>query len=389
MADEFYINEDIKVEISLPSGTNGIWGLSKWNNSEKWGNASSFAWTDIVATVSRAEVSLGGSVENGFYVPATPNQLNIQFQSDVFDPANNKFIRPNVPIKVSYRAKPDTAPSTWTVLFNGFIDTFDTSYDPFGNNLVNLIASSSLKRYLSKNLASFTATGITDSTYYNNWCTAVGISGGLVYEFCNGSIMATETFTDVGAGEVLDNMLQIDNGLFYEAPDTGLFVAYGSFFMRNSVAVPDYTFSNTHSSSEYHICISNIDVTYDLDTSFNSYFVDSVTDGIVQKSSNQDLVDLYGEIRFETSLHIQPADLVANWLPGVIKKNPGLKVNSIETPAIRRDGKLAQIFNPGRKIRVQLTQDSFTINEDNFVTKATHLIDPDNWFTTLEVWKGF
>jgi hypothetical protein len=201
--------------------------------------------------------------------------------------------------------------------------------------------------------------------------------------------MATETLENVAAGEALDNLLQIENGLFYEAPDTGLFVAYGSFFMRNNVAVPDYTFSNTHSSSEYHICISNIDVTYDMDTTFNSYFVDSTVDGIVQSTSNQDLVDLYGEIRFEASLHIQPADLIANWLPGVKSKNPGLKVNSIETPAIRRDGKLAQIFAPGRKIAVDLVQDSFTISEYNFITKATHLIDPDNWFSTIEVWKGF
>lgn len=389
MADEFYIKEDIKVELNLPNGTNAIWGLSKWNNGEKWGSSSSFAWVDIVAVVSRAEVTLGGPVLDGFYVPATPNTLNLQFQSEVFDPADNKFIRPNVPIRISYRAKPDTAPSTYTILFDGFIDTFNTSYDQDGNNFINLSASSSLKRYLQKNIASFTPTGINDSSYYNNWTAAVGIPGGLVFEFANGSIMATETFTDTIAGELLDNLLQIDNGLFYQAPDTGLFVLYGSFFMRNNVAVPDYTFSNTHSASAFHICISNIDVTYDLDQSFNSYYVDSVTDSIVRKSSNQDLVDLYGEIRFERSLHIQPADLVANWLPGVIKKNPGLKVNTIETKAIRRDGKLAQIFNPGRKIRVQLTQDLFTINQDNFVTKATHIIDPDNWFTTLEVWKGF
>jgi hypothetical protein len=201
--------------------------------------------------------------------------------------------------------------------------------------------------------------------------------------------MATETFTNVAAGEVLDNLLQVENGLYYENPVNGLFVAYGSFFMRNNVATPTYTFSNTHSSAATHICISNIDVNYDMDSTFNSYFIDSVTDNVVQTTKNQDLVDLYGEIRCERTLHIQPADLVATWLPGVKSKNPGLKVNSIETPVIRRDGKLANVFTPGTKIAVNLVQSGFTISENNFITKATHLIDPDNWFSTIEVWKGF
>jgi hypothetical protein len=387
MADEFYINEDIRVELSLPNGTNAIWGLSKWNNSEKWGSASSFAWVDIVATVSQAQVSLGGSVQDGFYVPATPNTLAIQFQSAVFDPSNNKFIRPNVPIRVQYRANPDTAPTTWTTLFNGSIDSFDVTYDAFGNNLVDLQASSSMKRFLAKNLTSFTVTSGSaqnDTNYYFAWLAAVGAdgTGGL-----NGNNMAVETFANVSAGEVLDNLLQVQNGLFYQDFDDKL-RPFGSYFMRTASYNPDATFSNIHSTSSTHLCISDLVVDYSLDESFNDYIINSTVDATIRTAATQDLQDLYGDIRCEKTLHIDPAD-INNWLTNTTPKNPGRKVSQVTTPVIKRDGKLAMILRPGQYAGVNVVYPTFTIAQNLFVTRATHSIDPDNWFTTLELWKGF
>ena len=387
MADEFFISQDIRVELSLPNGTNAIWGLSKWNNSEKWGSASSFGWVDIVASVSRAEISLGGSVEDGFYVPATPNTLDIQFQSLVFDPSNNKFIRPNTPIRIQYKALPDTAPSTWTTLFNGSIDSFNISYDSFGNNLVDLQASSSLKQFLSENITSFNVTSgaaQNDTNYYFAWLAAVGAdgTGGL-----NGNAMAVESFANVSAGELLDNLLQVQNGLFYQDFDDKL-RPFGSYFMRTASYSPDATFSNTHSALSTHLCISDLVMDYSLDESFNSYIINSTTDATIRTAVNQDLKDLYGEIRCERTLHIDPTD-ITNWLANTTPKNPGRKVQQVSTPVIKRDGKLAMILRPGQYARVNVSYPTFTIDQNLFVTRTTHSISPDEWMTTLELWKGF
>jgi hypothetical protein len=387
MADEFAISEDIKIELYLPGGVTGVWGLSNWDSGAKWGSTDSSTWVDIVATVANAEVSLGGSVENGFYVPATPNTMSIRFQSMIFDPSNNPYIRPNVPIRLRYRAKPDTLPTTWTTLFNGSIDSFNVSYDPQGNNLVDLQASSSLKRFLAKNLTAFNVTsGLPqlDENYWYAWLLAVGATGTLGL---NGNSMAIESFTDTAAGELLDNLLQVQNGLFYQDKNDDL-RPFGSWFMRNATYSPDVYFSNTHSTSATHLCIADIVMDYSLDEAFNTYIINSTVSATIKKAVNQDLVDLYGELRCEKTLHIDPAN-IDTWLSNTVPKNPGRKVQQVSTMAIRRDGKLAPILYPGMYVGVELIQPDFTINEDLFATRTTHTIDPDNWLSNVELWKGF
>jgi hypothetical protein len=396
VADEFNIAQDIKVEISIPTGSNAVWNLSKWDDGSDWASASSFTWTDIVATVSQAQVTIGSSVQDGFYTPAEPNTLTIQMQSQVFDPSNNPKIRPNTPIRVTYRPLPDSFPAVYQTLFTGFIDTFEVSYDTFGNNLIDIMATSSLKRLLAKNISSFVvSSALSDTDYFDQWATAVGATiGG---SGANGSRMAGETFEEVGAGELLDNLLQIENGLFYQdAIDDSLYLT-GSLAMR-TLGAPIGSFSNVHSAAADHYCISDVVVDYDMDTMFNTYIIDSTDSGggpgpgpgggAIGTSINQDMVDLYGPIRCEKTLHLRKTDIV-NWLALITPKDPGRKVLQVTTPSIKRDGKLANLFGPQNTVQVELVQPTFTIDEEIWVTKVIHTIDPNNWFTTLELWKGF
>jgi len=386
VADEFDIAQDIKVEISIPTGSNAVWNLSKWDDGSDWASASSFTWTDIVATVSQAQVTIGSSVQDGFYTPAEPNTLTIQMQSQVFDPSNNPKIRPNTPIRVTYRPLPDSFPAVYQTLFTGFIDTFEVSYDTFGNNLIDIMATSSLKRLLAKNISSFVvSSALSDTDYFTQWATAAGATiGG---SGANGSRMAGETFAEVGAGELLDNLLQIENGLFYQdAIDDSLNLT-GSLAMR-TLGAPIGSFSNVHSAAADHYCISDIVVDYDMDTMFNTYVIGSTEGGALGTSVNQDMVDLYGAIRCEKTLHLRQTDIV-NWLALITPKDPGRKVLQVTTPSIKRDGKLANLFGPQNTIQVELVQPTFTIDEEIWVTKVIHTIDPNNWFTTLELWKGF
>lgn len=396
MADEFDIAKDIKVEINIPTGSNAIWNLSKWDDGSNWAAASSFAWTDIVCSVSRAEVSIGSSVQDGFYTPAEPNSLTIQMQSQVFDPSNNPRIRPNTPIRVRYRPLPDSFPAVYQTLFTGFIDTFEVSYDADGNNLIDIQATSSLKRLLAKNISSFVvSSALSDFDYFAQWATAVGATiGG---SGTNGSRMAGETFEEVGAGELLDNLLQIENGLFYQDAVSDELYLTGSFDMR-TLGSPIASFSNVHSAAADHYCINDVVLDYDMDTMFNTYVI-TTTDtgggtgpgpggGDIGTSVNQDMVDLYGPIRCEKTLHLRKTDIV-NWLALITPKDPGRKVQQVTTPSIKRDGKLANLFGPQNTIQVELVQPTFTIDEEIWVTRVIHSIDPDNWFTTLELWKGF
>lgn len=394
MADEFFIKEDLKVELYLPTSGSGVWNSSKWNDGSDWmaSAGAAFAWTDIVATVFSAIVELGGSVENGYYVPATPNTMNIKLQSSLYDPANNKYMRPNIGIRLSYRKNPDTASTTWTVLFNGYIDTLGISYDEFGNNTVDITASSGLKRYLAKNVASFAvAAGTTANQYVLQWQTAVGSTS--IQQVTSDPVMATETITETSGGELMDNVMQACMGMLFQNPTNDWLYLWDGNKIQGLLDAGSATniFSDTHSTNATHFCISDIGFDYSLDDAFNTYIVSSVSaPGTYKTLKNQDLVDLYGDIRCEKELHIASSQLDA-WLARVSTMNPSRKLTMVATPMIRPEGQLSDpsVLQPGKIIGVSVTKPGYTVSDKVWVTKTTHEITPDTWFATLEVWKGF
>ena len=78
------------------------------------------------------------------------------------------------------------------------------------------------------------------------------------------------------------------------------------------------------------------------------------------------------------------------WLDFMAARNPGRRVNSVQTPAIRRDGTLANIsvLQPALAVRTIASRGTYTVDENSIITRATHQIDPNNWFVTLDLWKG-
>jgi hypothetical protein len=394
MADEFNIATDIKIEINLPQALSGVWNSSQWNDGSDWMTTagSAFAWTDVVATISQASIEIGNSVQDGYYVPAAPNTMTLQMQSGTYDPNNNKYMRPNLGIRFSYRPNPTTAPSTWVVLFLGYIDTLHVSYDTFGNTLIDITASSSLKRLLAKNLTSFAFDGVLASTnLYQNWFTAVSAVAGSSFNAID-YIPPAETFANLGAGEVFDYLNQSQAGFVYQEPDTEKVIGRNFQSVRGLFNTPaTNSLSNTHTSASTHFCISDIVIDYDIDSAWNTYlFSTNAAPSTIYKKINQDLIDLYGDIRLEKTLHVDSTNL-QYYMDFMTLKNPGRKVSQVTTPAIRRDGLLANMaaLLPNRTINVNVSKTSYTVNEDTFITKATHTFDPYNWFVTLEVWKGF
>lgn len=394
MADEFDIAKDLKVEIYLPQAVAGVWNSSKWDDGSDWMTTvgSAFAWTDVVALVSAATIEIGGSVSDGFYVPATPNTMSIQLQSSTYDPNSNKYMRPNLSIRLSYRPNPTTAPSTYKVLFLGLIDTLNVSYDTYGNTLIDVMASSSLKRILAKNFATYLLdSGKASSQLLSEFFTTVGAVTGSTFTAIDYA-MTNETLTQIGGGDVFNYLIEPQAGYVYQEPDTEKIIGRNFFSVRGLFGTAaTNSLSNVHSTSAAHFCINDIVLDYDIDSAWNTYlFSTAAAPSTIYKKSNQDLVDLYGDIRLEKSLHVDATTLQSN-MEFMTLKNPGRKVKMITTPAIRRDGLLANLvaLQPGRTINVNVTKTNYTVNEDTFITKATHTIDPYNWFVTLEVWKGF
>jgi hypothetical protein len=74
----------------------------------------------------------------------------------------------------------------------------------------------------------------------------------------------------------------------------------------------------------------------------------------------------------------------------VFTSTPTKLVRSVETPAIDRLGDLteAALFTPGMTVGVKYDRPPLDINAYYVVVKVSHSIDVNNWFTTLDLWKG-
>lgn len=403
MANEFNIAEDIKVEIYVPLGGTygyaGVWNLTQWDNA-LWASSSSYGWEwkDVVATISNAEISIGAPVESGHYVPATPNTLALTMQSTVYDPfIPNSGTRAGTPIRLSYRANPDTAPSTWTYIFQGTIDTFDVTYDPNGLNLIDIQASSSIKKLLNKNMSVWNNAGTTVTGIFTQWATEIGASsvGTNTYWFNDyyGYNYATDYINDVSGGDVLNYLNEVECGMVLQDPVTDGIVGYSTKRFRTLLAsTPTNSASNTHSTATTHFCITDIGFTYDSDSVYNSYIVESsAAPGTNVTRKDQDLIDLYGELRFEKTLHLASPTDITSWETTVVARNPSRRVNMVQTLGIRRDRKLANLtaLLPMNALNVNVETENYTVDENSVITHTTHSITPTTWFVTLELWKGF
>ena len=405
MANEFSIAQDIKVEMLLPVAGKGVWNFSKWGGTgvDDWvataGDA--FAWTDVVATISQATITQGSTIDQGYYAPAQPNTLQLQMQSAIYDPSKNTYIRPGLQVKVSYRRNPDTAPSTYTTLFQGYIDDFNISYDALGNNLIDISASSSLKRMLNKTLTSWTSPASPTNSpndFFNQWVTTVGANGASTWTNSYQVVgsMEPETIANVTGGEILDWLMQAEAAIVYQQPSNDYVMGYSAKYFRNLLlTTPTNQLGGTHAISDTHFCIADLDLSYNLDEAFNTFICTCDSNAArTGTKKNQDLVDLYGELLLDKTLHIAQStatvDNVQMWLDFMAARNPGRRVNSVQTPAIRRDGTLANIsvLQPALAVRTIASRGTYTVDENSIITRATHQIDPNNWFVTLDLWKG-
>jgi hypothetical protein len=106
---------------------------------------------------------------------------------------------------------------------------------------------------------------------------------------------------------------------------------------------------------------------------------------------DQDSIDLYGERTDDFTVDLVSEADAAIWAETVFAPKPVTLVQSVTTPAIDRLGKLTNIITqfPSNVIRVVYETDDINIDDTYTITKVSHSIDVNNWFTTLETWKEF
>lgn len=429
---DFDIATDLKAEFYLPKGDNlFIIGISKLGGSDVMNNsgqfvlgtsllggedilgASGFEWRDLACEIAEVNMSIGGSVQNEVYFQPEPAQANITLQSYQYDPNVNAAFRPGTLVRI--RLEKDAVNET---IFQGVIDNIGGTYVVDGKNRLAVRAYDSYAQIANTRIALFD----TDTDYPEGFVSPyeqleviaqqVGTSMHPDSVDGSGEIPGTIEENIIPSQKILE-ALQVGLGLFWIDPATKEFVyvprpdaaiipdfpAGAGYFTLGASLLggadvlgsgdPVWTIGNDHNTL-YHLCMSDIVTRADGDSVFNSLKVtldsDPATSVIVE---NQDSIDLYGKFAIDVTLNTTDEAELNRWAAEVFTQLPTNLIASVETPAIDRTNNLTQaaFFKPGDLVGVKYTEGVLDISDFYTMTKVSHFIDPNNWLTTLDLWK--
>lgn len=413
----FDIATDVKVEVYVPNAAGDIFilGVSEIGSTDKLGGdgqfiigysllgstdvlsdgsgAYSFIWDPIQAVTTKLDIALGGSIKSNITFQPEPSTLALTMQSWEFDPNNNSAIRSGTRIRV--RLDDGTIDQT---LFAGYIDALNVTYRVDGPNTISLTAYDGHKRLVNTRLDSWDTTGygtsIAPTAQINALATATGNTLSASSETLAGLIPTVAATNTITSGYLYD-AIEVGLGIFWINPQTG------EFELRNRPTVATgtettYVVGNNHPATPeadpYHLCMSDIKVRSDSDSSINNLKVSLTSNSatyVVVK--DQDAIDLYGDLAEDISINTTDSTELTRWANSVFSGTPTHQVEQVTTPAKDRYGNLTQaaFFTPGTLVGVNYQTDNLYIVDYYTIVSTRQSVDVDNWFTTLELWKEF
>jgi hypothetical protein len=348
--------------------------------------SSGLKWQEVTCSTARANISVGGSLQDTINFQPEPATANLTLQSYELDPTNNKNIRAATKIRV--RLESDQIDR---ILFQGFIDTIDVTYYPQGPNLIEITAYDAYKSLVNSRFAVWDTSSFGPHIYVDETWELIGIFSGLGLSTDSYHVagqIPTVNETNFLVSSVVNDALTVGNGLVWLDQDTEELVV----IHRTGVQTPTsdtYTIGNNH-EDDHHLCMSEINVFSDSDAVYNSLTVELTSDPltfVVRK--DQDSIDLYGESAIDLAINTTTEAQLNNWADRVFNHRSANQVNQVVTPAKDRLGSLtdAAVFTPGMTVGVSYTNSQLDIVGYYTIIKVSHRIDVDNWFTTLELWK--
>jgi len=412
--EHFDIAQDIKVEFLLPDAVGNLFilGISELGSDDVLAGAGqfiiglsllggtdvlageaeiAFTWQGYECSVAEVESSVGGEIQDSLFFQPRAGQLSVTLQNLLLDPTNNPAFRPGVPVRV--RLDRDAVDIT---LFKGFIDNMSVGYDLQNNHILQFTAYDSLKQFVNSRLAILDTTDEDD--FPDGYATPYEVIELLAEQFGTSmNALSAETrgklppmlMTDFIPNTILYDAIQTGLGIFWVDQETQEFV----FIPRPELSDTEgsYSVGNDH-SAPLHLCMSDIEVASDIDSIFNSLQVtlkdDSETAVLV---NNTDSIELYGVFATDATVNTTDATELEDWANSVFNSSTRNLVRQVQTPAVNRLGNLthAAVIAPGETIRVVYQTSKLNINQAYTVTKVSHNINVDTWFTTLELWKEF
>lgn len=413
----FDIATDLKVEFYLPDAVGNLFilGVSLLGSDDVLAGANqfilgqsllggtdtlsgdstiAFTWQSVQAETTKCDVSVGGTIRDTTFFYPDSASAKIELQSYILDPNVNTSIRPGTYVRV--RIDDGTTDKT---LFTGKITNVNVIYYPDGPNKIS-ISANDIWRSIVNNRINLDTTGFGPECSSENVIESIAIAVGAGYsaysDFSGGAKLFTVDETDVQVGQYTTEAIQVGLGILWCDQETGEVIYKNRPVVLGAPPAGTYTVGNNHpatpAADPYHLCMSDIEVSVDEDVVFNSLRVELASDpSVYVVRENIDSIQLYGRIANDVSVNTTSLANLETWADAVMNSSPTKLVSSVETPAIDRYGNLTQaaFFDPGTVLGVRFDENVLHIDDYYTITKVSHSIDVNNWFTTLELWKEF
>lgn len=409
----FDIATDLKVEFFVPNaaGDTFILGVSELGGNDLLSGAGefilgysllggtdvlstgdgaySFIWEAAEADVTSVSTSLGGEISNNYYFSPESASAAISMQSFTYDPTNNSAIRSGTPVRI--RLDDGTVDQ---VIYSGYIETVNVTYNPDGLNQIRITAYDIYKRLVNTRIPFWDTTDYGAAITPLEQIEEVALAAGMTVSSSSddpAGLIPTETKTNATAAGFINDAIQVGLALIWINPETSE-IEFRNRPKATTGGATTYSVSNDHSTDPYHLCMSDIAVVSDQGLNVNSLLVTLTSDDTVSVLvENQDSIDLYGTNSDDITVNTTDAAELQAWAEEVFTGLPAHAVKTVETPAKNRLGTLteAAFFTPGTLIGVEYITTNFNIVDYYTITKVSHNIDVNNWFTTLELWKEF
>jgi hypothetical protein len=239
MIPNFQIDENLKVEFLVPDidSNSFILGISVLDGTDVLGGFNEFVidvsllggedvlapssglkWQEVTCSTARANISVGGSLQDSINFQPEPATAKVTLQSYELDPTNNKNIRANTKIRI--RLESDQIDR---VLFQGFIDTIDVTYYPQGPNVIEITAFDAYKLLVNSRFAVWDTSSFGPHIHVDETWELIGIYSGLGLSpdsYHVGGQIPTVNETNVLVSSVVNDALTVGNGLVWLDQDT-------------------------------------------------------------------------------------------------------------------------------------------------------------------------
>jgi hypothetical protein len=407
MIPNFQIDQNLKVEFLVPDaeGNTFILGISDLGGTDVLGGfgefilglsllggddvlapSSGLKWQEVSCSTSRADISVGGSIQDAIYFQPEPATAKLTLQSYDLDPTNNKNIRASTRIRI--RLESDELDR---ILYQGTIDTIDVTYYPDGPNVIRITSFDVYKSLVNSRFIVWDTTAIGASATPSEVFELVGIASGLGLSSDSIDLegkIPTVVDDDRLVSSIVNEALQVGLGIVWIDQQTNEIVVIPR--PTSETGNPSTFIIGNNHGDDQHLCMSEINVFSDADAVYNSLNVTLASDDTIKVAlKDQDSIDLYGESAIDVTLNTTDSTELALWANRVFTNNPQNLVNQVVTPTKDRLGTLtnAAVFTPGMTVGVSYTNSQLDIVGFYTIIKVSHRIDVDNWFTTLELWK--